>query len=255
MDGVKGYYCQELLLQELEARKAKNSMYSLRAFARDLGIGSTSLSDALASKRKLSRTNILKIAQKLSWSSSQIDLLLSEIKRGRGYKTVAELEKMQLEEDTFRYVADWHYLAIRNLAKIKDNKSDPAWIASKIGISESEAEKAVQRLVRMNLIEVSDNKMFYVAQPIITTTDVPSVAIKKHHKDKLRLAEKSLAMDSVEIREFRSTTMAIDPRKIEEAKRLLKETNQKLIELMESSDATEVYNFSFQLFPLTKGDE
>jgi len=255
MEAVKGYYCQELLLEELESRKAKNSMYSLRAFARDLGIGSTSLSDALASKRKLSRTNILKIANKLSWSSSQIDLLLSEIKRGKSFKSKEELEFMQMQEDQFRYIADWHYLAIRNLAKISDNQSDPQWIADRLGLTKAEAEKAVHRLLRMKLIKVEDGKMIYTSKSIATTTTIPSVAIKKHHRDKLRLAERSLATDPIELRDFTSTTMAVDVSKIPEVKQILKEANTKIMEIMESGSLSEVYNFSFQLFPLSKGEE
>ena len=255
MEAIKGYYCQELLLQELEERKAKNSMYSLRAFARDLGIGSTSLSDALASKRKLSRTNILKIANKLEWTSSQIDLLLSEIKRGRGYKTKAELEEIQMQEDQFRYIADWHYLAIRNLAKVSTNQANPQWIAKRLGISESDAEKAVYRLERMGLIAIEDEKLVYISKPLGTTNDTPSMAIRKHHRDKLKLAERSLATDPLEIREFRSSTVAVDMHKLPEIKQILKEAQAKIVEVMESGEPTEVYNLSFQLFPLTKGEE
>ena len=54
-----------LLKDELQKRKEKNRSYSLRAFARDLGIGATSLSDLFNGKRKLSPKNVTKVMDKL----------------------------------------------------------------------------------------------------------------------------------------------------------------------------------------------
>ena len=69
------------LLDELTRRKNKNPSYSLRAYARDLGISSTSLSDVLSAKRNLSRKNALKVAEKLGYTSVQTESLLSQIRK------------------------------------------------------------------------------------------------------------------------------------------------------------------------------
>jgi transcriptional regulator with XRE-family HTH domain len=46
-------YTVDLLLKEFDQRKLKNSRYSLRAYARDLGVDSSFLSKVLRGKRIL----------------------------------------------------------------------------------------------------------------------------------------------------------------------------------------------------------
>ena len=243
--------CQIILNRELEDRKSRNPSYSLRAFARDLGIGSTSLSDVLAQKRKLSKRNIEKISSKLSLSPIEVDLLLREIK-GPFRKTKKEIERLEIEEDSFRLMADWYYLGILNFAKLEDNHANPVHIAKRLGISVEKSQLALDRLIRMNLIEIREGMLVRTSNPISTTYDVPSRAIRKHHRDNLHIAESSLDHDEVFIRNFNSVTMAIDPSRIPEAKVILQKTVEKIEKVLEVNDPTEVYTLSFQLFPVSR---
>lgn len=242
--------CQRILNRELEDRKSRNPSYSLRAFARDLGIGSTSLSDVLAYKRKLSKKNIEKVSAKLSLSPIEMDLLFQE-NQGPYRKTKNEIKRLEIEEDSFRLMADWYYLGILNFAKLTDNKACPIYIAERFAISVEQAQTALNRLLRMNLIEVKEDKLIRTSNPISTTYDIPSRAIKKHHRDNLRIAELSLENDQIFTRNFNSVTMAIDPSKIPEAKVILQKTVEKIEKVLEVDDPTEVYTLSFQLFPIT----
>ena len=99
----------------------RNPAYSLRAFARDLGVGSTSLSDFLASKRRLSKTSLARISEVLAWSPEECKQALIENKKGRVEQP--QEERLQLAEDEFRLIADWFYLAVLSLAEIKGNKA------------------------------------------------------------------------------------------------------------------------------------
>ena len=244
-------YCREILIQELTDRKRKNPMYSLRAFARDLDIGSTSLSDALANKRNISKRNIFKIAEKLSWTPGQVEQILSQGKP-TNHSAKRELERVQLEDDSFRLISDWYFLATLNLAKIKSNFADALWVSKRLEISVYEAENAITRLVRMGLIEIRSGTMHRTSKAISTSNDIPSSAIRKHHRDHLNLADKTLDSSEIEKREFSSVTMAVNPHKLSEAKKILAKAKRKVADLMETDDPTEVYVLSLQLFPLTK---
>ena len=246
-------YCKELLSREFDRRRYRNPMYSLRAFSRDLGIGSTSLSDLLACKRKLSRKNLQKIAKKLALSPKEESALLLE---GKGTKkpTIAEIETIQLAEDTFRLISEWHYMAILNLTKIKNNKADSKWIANRLGITESDTESALERLQRMKVIEIKDHQLVRTSLPLSTTRDIPSSAIKKYHHETLDLAHDALDKIDIKLREFSTITMAIDLNQLEKAKNILMSTKRKIAELLETGNPTEIYTLSFQLFPLTKID-
>ncbi|WP_413292407.1 DUF4423 domain-containing protein [Bdellovibrio sp. HCB185ZH] len=243
---------KKLLMQELAKRQARNSSYSLRAFARDLDIGSTTLSDVMGDRRSLSKTNLEKVMERLLVSPLEKELLWAEYKQGS--KKVEIDDRLLMEEDTFRLMSDWYYVAILNLAKLPDNKANPRWIAKRLGIKESEAEHALERLLRLDLLKKNRNRMVRTAKPIFINRDVPSAAIRKHHTQNLHLAEHSLHNDPVERRQFYSITTAVNPEKLPLVNDVILKTRKKIEDLLEDGPLSEVYTFSFQLFPLTKVD-
>ena len=243
---------KNLLLQELAKRQTRNSAYSLRAFARDLSLGVTTLSDVLADKRNLSKTSLAQVMKCLSVSPLERDSLWSEHKHISQRNQDVE-ERLLIDEDTFRLIADWHYLAILNIAKIKNNRAtQPVWIAKRLGIKEAEATEALERLFRLGLVVRKKQELIRTVKPLTTTSDIPSAAIRKHHSQNLRLAEHSLHHDSVLDREIGSVTMAVNTKNLPLAKKLLLNTRKKIASLLEQGQVSEVYTLAFQLFPLTK---
>ena len=99
-------YCSTILQDQLSKRKERNKFYSLRAFARDLGIGSTTLSDVLAQKRQLSKSNIIKISEKLSLSPLEIERLNLERLGKKQSQTKQEIQRIQLIEKEFKLIAE-----------------------------------------------------------------------------------------------------------------------------------------------------
>ena len=239
---------RELLLIELNRRRNRNALYSLRAFARDLGIGVGSLSEVLSHKREFSRKNLAKILQHLEITQEQRNILLK--KRSRILKTPEEKYQLLLE-DQFKLISDWYYLGILNLAKLKSNKAQPKWIAQRLNIQLYQCIEALERLQRLGLLKIEKNKLIRTSQPLTTSNDLPSIAIRKHHSQNLELAEKSLYRDPVHLREFGSVTMPLNLKNLPKLKNLLLKTRKKAADLVEDSQADQVYTLSFQLFPLT----
>jgi transcriptional regulator with XRE-family HTH domain len=240
-----------LLWQELADRKAHNPQYSLRAFARDLGISVTALSQALSSKRHLSKKNLLKVAEKLALSPNQVRRLLESI-----YSTEAREENSnehrQLEEDCFRIMSDWYFYAILNLARLKDNRADPRWIADRLQISSIEAKNALLILRRSGFIVIQDGKLSRRAAPLLFTPKTNIPALTKFQKQNLKAAEKSLDLDPVEARYLVSFVMPADVGKIEAAKEMILKFQKRMTKFLESGSPTEVYSLSIQLFPLSR---
>lgn len=239
---------RECIVEEFRQRKLHNSLYSLRAFARDLGIGKSSLCDFFVEKRLLSKKNVQKVAKKLGLTPLQV----KTINGAEPDPAAAEKNNKQLvlEEDLFRLIADWYYLAILNLAKIPSHSAKPAWIARRLGINLEDAEEAVSRLARLGLLSLEKGKLKRTALPLSTSRDIPSEAIRKHHRHQLRLALESLQEDSLEEREFGAVTMAINLRHLQKAKEFLHRTKKRLSSVLEKDEPEEVYIFSFQLFPV-----
>ncbi len=80
MSDINGKPYQQWLAEELGERKARNPNYSLRAFALYLGVGRTTLSEVLRTRRQMSRKNALKIAERLSLESDQVHSLITQIR-------------------------------------------------------------------------------------------------------------------------------------------------------------------------------
>lgn len=239
-------------MQELTKRQSRNSAYSLRAFARDLGIGVTTLSDVLADKRSLSKTNLEKVSVKLMLSPMELEQVWLEYKQN--YQKDFEVEEHDLvSEDTFRLIGDWKHLAILNLAKIPANQAGkPSWIAKRLGINSDEASATLERLLRLKLVKKLESKLVRTSKPIVTTNNIPSMAIRKYHAENLWLAEKTLHEEDVSRRQFVSTTLAINPENLPRATELMIKTRNKIEAMLEEGPVSEVYTVSFQMFPLTK---
>ncbi|MEQ1723918.1 MAG: TIGR02147 family protein [Pseudobdellovibrio sp.] len=234
-------------MSELSLRRSRNAQYSLRAFSRDLGIGLGSLSEVMSGKRELSPTNLLKVLQNLNISPEQKASLVKGDKKER----TPQEEHQLLQEDEFKLIADWYYVAILNLAKIKTNKGTPRWVSDRLGIDRYLAIEALERLERLSLIKIEKNKLVRTAKPLKTTTDIPSTAIRKHHSQNLVLAEKAIHNVPVELREIAAVVMPVNMKNLTKVKELLLKTRKKAADLLEDDQATEVYTLAFQLFPLT----
>lgn len=236
-----------LLLQELTARKNRNASYSLRAFARDLGVSPAALSQYLLRKREFSKKNRQLVIDRMKLSP----LEQRAFDQDRAVPSKPDTHEL-IQEDTFRLIGDWVSLAVLNLARLKRNSARPAWIAQRLGIETEQASDTLKRLVRLQLVEINDDRMERTQRPFATTTDVPSEAIKRFHLSVLRKAEQALLELPVEERDITAITMPLDPAKLAEAKKILQRTRRRIANLVSTPHADSVFVLSVQLFPVSK---
>jgi transcriptional regulator with XRE-family HTH domain len=115
---MKTKRCSQYLKKELEQRKQKNSLYSLRAFSRFLGISPTSLSQCLNEKRNLSRTNIEKVCSAMGLNLHEKDFLLEDTKRGA--KEIIHSEKDEVKDGFFYFSQNNEIYTIADLLTFVD---------------------------------------------------------------------------------------------------------------------------------------
>lgn len=234
------------LAEELRLRQARNPSYSLRSFARDLGVSVTALSDVLSAKRDFSKRNAEKVIAKLGWSPLQSASFL----RSLGDSTpAAARDSLILEDDRFRIISDWYYLVILNLAKVPGAKATPSWVRKQTGISLEEAREALDRLQRLGYISNEGGTLVRQVPEVATTTEVPSAAIRKYHRQNFHLAERAQENVPFERRQISSFTVGTDPARLKKAKKMLNEFMDKLAAVLESPEPSEVYTVSTQMFP------
>lgn len=240
-----GNQLEQLLRQEYQERKLRNSSYSLRAFARYLGIGIASLSDLLQGKRGLSPKNKIKIAEKLHLSPAQRQAIFLE--KSKNLPPV-------IDEETFKYISDWYHYGILVLPEIDNHKTTPLWVSKKLGISLDEAKEAIERLIKLKLIKKEKSKFIIPKLPFTTTKDIPSTAIRKRHIQILERGKDAIVNRGVNERFFFETTMAIDPDKIEEAKNMIIKYMRRVCKKLETGKQKEIYSLTTGLFPLGPKD-
>ncbi|MBX3018659.1 MAG: TIGR02147 family protein [Bdellovibrionaceae bacterium] len=241
-----------LLIQEMTERRTRNPSYSLRAFARDVGVSPAALSQYLNRKRELSPKNRNSIVTRLGLSPLDAASFGGKATRAPSSLDVTKSHAV-LSEDEFQLISDWVSVAILNLARLKANVADPQWIAERLGLNLGEARESFDRLMKFGLIKDVEGRMERTARPFVTSTDVPSAAIRRFHAGLLRRAEHALLNLPVEARDITAITMPADPAKLSEAKKILQRTRHRISKLIgDCEDPQDVFVLAMQLFPITE---
>lgn len=241
------------LLNEFSNRRLKNPKYSLRSFAKTLGVSPSRLSDIFNQKRNMTLNQAVQFTERLSIPPEMKKNVLSSFDGGKNKKTLNLNHTYQrISNDIFYLLRDWQHFAILNLIETKNFKSDPQWIAKRLGIQVLDVNLSLERLKRCELIEIKNKKIKATHKNISTSDQSVNHALRHAHRDTLEQA--ILAIDEVDIkwRDISSMVVPVNIDKITEAKKLIKSFRRKLAEVLESGNKTEVYNLNIQLVPVTK---
>lgn len=254
------------LQEEFNRRKARNRHYSLRAFARALDLPPGRLSEILSDKRPMTLELGEKISASLGFSPEIRKHFLEKVRQTRrersSWKKIeqgsaeapdpAQSDFEQLSEDSFQVLADWYHFAIFVLIETDDFDPSLLWIAKRLDISTIEARSAIERLDRIGLIEEKRGSWVTTRKNLTTSHEVSSSALKHSHRQDLERAISSLEEVPIELRDITSVTMAIDPARLPEAKKMIAAFRRKLCRYLESGKKKEVYNLNVQLVPISQ---
>lgn len=237
------------LRSEFLRRRKKNQAYSLRAYARHLGLSPGPLSEILGLKRPLSSRLAKRLAERLALGPEESAAFLSSV--GADVET-RERRLKEIDLDSFHVIADWYHYALLSLVETEGFRLDARWIARRLGVTPLEARLAWERLERLGLVERKEGQGRLRQDGVTTPHDVPSAALRRAHRQALAQASKALEDVPVEERDFSFITLAIDPAKLGMAKALIKRFRAELSRLVETGRRTEVYRLGVYLMPLTR---
>lgn len=256
----------DILKHQLEIRTAKNSNYSLRAFARDLELNASRLSEILNQKKGLSESAAVSIAEKLGLNQTEKEffVLSAQAQHARGQKakdqatlaldkklTPAKRSKL-LEVKEFEKAHNWYHMALLELMELSDCEHSVEWFAKKLKLKKIIVKNAIERLEKIGWI-IHENGIYQSRfNESETTFDVPSAAIKKYHEEILNKASESLTLDSVLEREFLSMTLAFSQDQMSDAKEAIRQFQKDFADKFypKEKEKDSVYQLSVQLFRL-----
>ncbi len=247
------------LQAEFLKRCRKNQRYSLSAFARALRIDVSTLAKLLKGQRPMGRLVIRRLGERLGLAPKQIQAFLIVRQQARAPQAARDSvdpDYQQINLDTFQIISDWYHYAILELMTVKGFRGEPQWIARALEISPAEAAIAIERLVRVGLIEIKENGKWIDRSDGFTTTignPFTAAAFRNLQAQVLKKALVALEETPFELRDQTSMTMAIDPARLPEAKEVIKRFRREMNQFfVECGNPSQVYHLGVSLYPVTK---
>lgn len=250
-----------VLIRELEKRKKRNSKYSLRSYAKLLGIHSSSLSSILKKKRTFPVHRVESVVRSLKLSDAETDLFYQSviqerflISPQRSKKSISEKSTSVLNDELhFHILSQWEYYAVLTLLDTKSFRPEFSYIARRLGISASRAREVWGGLKAAGLIVQDANQNWKASSESFSTSeDISSPALRMGHLEELHLGMKKIHSVPVLERDYSSSIIAIPKANIVKAKKLIRQFRKDFSQLVEGRSADEVYLLAIQFFPLTE---
>lgn len=258
-----------ILQKQFELRKARRPRYSLRAFARDLGVKASTLTGVLYGRHGISGDTAQKIARQLNFDTDQtevfVDMVESEHARNKvareqaGIRLKARLGKVDfstLSEQQMSLFEHWYYPAVLELVTAQVKSYSLAEIAQRLNISLAQAQEAMEVLLQLQIIKKEGGQFVRSHRHLSGLSPVPSEVVRSFHRQIMKLASEKIERQPIAEREFLSTVFSFDKSKVDEAKKWLEKMHFEFLEKFSTdSGADSVYGLAVQFFKMTDEGE
>jgi len=237
----------EILKKEFQRKKNRNKSYSLRSYARDLKMDPSNLSKMLNYQIEIGSKLREKIGQKLGFDQEAIESWL----RPATYVKTIDKNYTSHELEVFQVVAEWQHYAILEYFKLSDASHKPSDIAARLGLKVATVNESLRRLLEVGLLKKNEKGFLLMdeSSSSVLTTETSKAHREQQHQI-LEGAIEALEKTPVDFRSQSSMTMAIDSKKIPEAKELIKNFRRDIGRLLSSSsNLDKIYQLSISLYP------
>ncbi len=259
----------EMLRRALVNRVSRNPSYSLRAFARDLGVSHAYLSMVLSGKRPVPVKRAFHFSQTVGLGQEETLAFLASCRKAH-FDAKPELAKpaspkepravtgdefFRVQLDQFKVLSEWYHLAILDLTLLDGFEPSERWVADRLGLTLEEVRGAVARLKRLGLLSITRGRWIKRHKTIAVPTAQSHQAVRRFHQQMIEKALEALSsgtQEDFERRDITGTTMAINPARLAEGKKRIQRFRRSLLKYLTRGECTELYQMNVQIFPLTK---
>jgi uncharacterized protein (TIGR02147 family) len=260
-------YIRELISYGKEVR----GRFSIRTFAKEIGVTHALLSQILNSKRNLTDQAQEKISQYFELDDKEIAYfsllrVVADAKNSNErYQAFSEIQKTRqyrklnpTEFETYRYLTNWYYVAIREMVQYEDFSLDPKWIKDHLihKVSLEEVKLAVDFLKKHNYI-IEDSKTGEISLPqlkIECKKGVFQLALAEYHRKMLAITAESIDTVPREQRRLFSYTFAVPKNNFKAISDILDRAQKEIEELEKGQSGPDsVYHVTLAAVPLARG--
>lgn len=265
---------------EREAARVGRRPASHRVWAKRLGYQSPrSVGMVFRGKRLPSLVMAHRLCSYLQLNSDERDYFFSLLAREKTQGKMGKFEDEDLlrkrnllqnqnqkilSDATFAYISSWYHIVIRQLLLQISDKSSNFKCLPNPKVLINRLKKKISREDLINSIEILKTLQlvpFLSKKPterdgarkesFLTTQDIPSAAIRNHHKQMMFRAQEALDEVDVNDREMTSATFCFSRKNIPEAKRMIRAFRDRLEDQLTDPEGSDVFQFNIQFFPHT----
>ena len=265
MDVFSHRHYRDVLQFELARRMKQNPRYSQGAFARDLALTPSRLSEILHGKQGVSSQVGLQMARQLRCNEAEtkyfLDLVESQNGRSRLLREAARLRLLRyrrpsfielLGEDAYSLLNDWYNFAILELLRCGQSSRDANWFREQLDISLDQAKEALLRLERLGLTQVNSEGQVELVE--LNNRFIGSEQSETFQNFCRQILSKAMAaVDQDRPHAMQTSMIAVAEKNLPELLDCMRESCNKLAEKLdvkaESKDV--VYCFTAQFFPVS----
>lgn len=255
-------FLKEVLLE----KSKKNPSYSLRAMAKQLSLQPSLLSEVFSGKRHLTEENSVMIAEKLGLDDAGRDYFRTLVQIGRAKKPQVRevlLNKLRtlhpqreikhdLSVDQFVMISDPHHFALMRLMDLDDFNFSVKSAAAVLGIHTLEAEAALDRLIRLELVEKVDGSFRKTKDNVTVKSPNANDALKKYHKQMLEKTIEALSTQKTSERFTGTEDITLSADQIKEAEKIFENCFEKILALSKKhKKGAEVYHLGIHMIRLS----
>lgn len=252
----------------LEAKKAKNPSFSLRAAARSCGLSPAALSMFLNGKKKIS----VQVARQLAvWTKLRvkeqeyfITMVEHELARSASIKQVLEnrMEELAREEANRRIkkskldydfvFSNWFHLPLLVMLKTPELcQKSPQELANFLNLDVKDISNALKQFQKIGIAEYQMDG-WKINDELLFAAEGPHLGLRNFHRLMLGKAQDSLETQNNSEKFVGSETMLFDEESLQEANEAIEECFSKVLAIAAKSKKQKLYHFGIQLFKLSK---
>lgn len=242
-------------LQRLAQKLGYNSPSILSMLAKGTRLPSEKMLDALFQEWQVDKKaqNILRLKVALE----------RQVRRGQPVASLLDqlvhMEPkgtyLKLDLNQFQFVREWYNLVVRALVGTPEFVEDANWISQRLRkkVSPTQVKTGIEAMLKIGALarDPATQSLVRPEGDVESTNNLPSEAIKEHHRGMMNRALEALDEQTTETRQMSAATLGFDPSRLDEAKTYLHHFVKDFNERFGATDSSRVFQLNIQFFEHT----
>ena len=242
----------DLLKKIYAEKKGKNAKFSMRAFARKIGISQGRLSEIMSGKRNLTLRVAQKFVSACQLNQNEQKKIYDLVRAQKHLKTKKIVERRFISSEDFEKICHWPYYALLALIESSGIDTTVDEYAQKLQIEKIILIEMLKQLEKIAMIKNDHGCYSLVEESTITTQDVLSHTIQKFHQELVVFHLSQMEKIPIDLRMVESLILPFSINKVPQAKRMVRHFLEEFQKKFGHSKGEDVFGISLLFSPLNR---